>query len=355
MVTEYPFCREEELKDVGKWNPVPKPYGVPSFPVRKFNTPISPKENFLRLCQGKKPLWMPNASVDFNSIQPMVMPDAYARTYGGIDWFGIDWQYEPKSNAAMVRPGTRRLSDITKWEEELVFPDLQAIDWEKDYQENYAALMEPDRPTLFVIVNGCFERLADLTSFEDTLCYLLEEPEAVHALFDRLTDFHIELMRIAKEHYHADLITFHDDMGTQRSSFMSPQTFREIMLPHYTRMNQAAHEMGLYVNYHSCGSVGNLIDSYVEAGFDFWEGQDNCNPKEEILRKTTKQMGQISVFQPDHDLDGEELTRYVVGTVRTMGTAGRYIPWVVNLNPNRKVDINELIYVTSRQMYCGRE
>ena len=60
----YPFCPEEELKDVGKFRPVPKPYGVPSFPVRKFNTPITPKENFLRLARGEKPLWMPNFSVD---------------------------------------------------------------------------------------------------------------------------------------------------------------------------------------------------------------------------------------------------------------------------------------------------
>ena len=78
----YPFCPEEELKDVGKFRPVPKPYGVPSFPVRKFNTPITPKENFLRLARGEEPLWMPNFSVDFNCLQPMVMPDAYARTYG---------------------------------------------------------------------------------------------------------------------------------------------------------------------------------------------------------------------------------------------------------------------------------
>ena len=58
-----------------------------------------------------------------------------ARCKGGIDWFGIEWEYEPKTNAAMVKPGTRRLDDITNWES-LVFPDLSAIDWQKDYEEN---------------------------------------------------------------------------------------------------------------------------------------------------------------------------------------------------------------------------
>jgi len=351
MSALYPFRRKEELKDVGMYNAVPKPYGVPAFPMRKFNTPITPKENFFLVCRNEKSAWMPNATVDFNAIQPMIMPDAYARTYGGIDWFGIDWQYEPLSKAAMVRPGTRRLSDITKWEEELIFPDLQALDWAKDYEKNYASVMEPDRATLFIIVNGCFERLADLTSFEDALCYLLEEPEAVHAFFDRLTDFHIELMKIARKYYHADAITFHDDMGTQKSSFMSPETFREMILPHYQKMNKSAHEMGLYVNFHSCGSVANQIENFCDAGFDFWEGQDNCNDKAALLEQTTNRMGQIGVFQPAAELSDEELTEYVINHVKTMGRAGRYIPWYVNVDPNRKVDVNELIYVTSRQLY----
>lgn len=349
----YPFCPEEELKDVGKFRPVPKPYGVPSFPVRKFNTPITPKENFLRLARGEKPLWMPNFSVDFNCLQPMVMPDAYARTYGGTDWFGIEWQYEELSRAAMVKPGTRRLSDIVNWEKELVFPNLKAIDWKKDYQEHYADLMEPDRATTFIIVNGCFERLADLTSFEDTFCYLLEEPEAVGDFFEKLTDFHIELFKIAREVYHADAITFHDDMGTQINSFMSPATFREVLLPHYKRMNQAAHNMGLYMILHSCGCVGNQMENFCDAGFDFWEGQDNCNDKTALLKQTTSRMGQVSIFQPPAEMDGEELRQYVENHVKTMAEAGRYMPWVVNTNPGRKVDINEVIYVTSRKLYCG--
>ncbi|MFR5471311.1 MAG: hypothetical protein ACLTG7_07210 [Romboutsia sp.] len=39
-------------------------------------------------------------------------------------------------------------------------------------------------------------------------------------------------------------------------------------------MNDAAHEMGLYVNFHSCGCVGNQIENFIAAGFDSWEGQD---------------------------------------------------------------------------------
>ncbi|MGL4547349.1 MAG: hypothetical protein ACRCUV_05080, partial [Eubacterium aggregans] len=104
----------------------------------------------------------------------MVMPYATARAFGGTDWFGIEWECEPLTKAAMVKPGTRRLSDITQWESEIIWPDLKAIDWQKDYEDNYKDRIADDRFSYFVIVNGLFERTADLTSFEDTFCYLLE-------------------------------------------------------------------------------------------------------------------------------------------------------------------------------------
>ena len=354
---EYPFDRKEELKDVGMYAAVPKPYGGAAVPMRRFNTPITPKENFLRMCRHEKPLWIPNINLDFNFIQPLVMPDAEARCHGGVDWFGIQWQYEPMSRAAMVKPGTRRLSDVTCWKEELLphWPDLNAIDWQKDYEENYAPVLDPDRPTMFAIVNGYFERLADLTSFEDTFCYLLEEPEAVEELFTALDDFHIGLLKIAKEVYHADVITFHDDMGSQMDAFMSPATFREVLLPHYKKLNQAAHEMGLYMNFHSCGNVGKQIPRFIEAGFDFWEGQDNCNDKQALMDQYGEQLGQVSVFLVPPELSQEEFEKAVYDRVTGLGGTGRYIAFYVETNPARSPDGFELLYTYSRKLYCGEK
>ena len=289
-MSKYPFNEAEELKDVGVYPAVPGPYGMPAFPKRRFNTPITAMENFQRIKEGKKPLWMLNMPTDFNVIQPDVMPDAYARNHGGIDWFGIDWQYEPLTAAAMVRPGTRRLSDITKWKEELVWPDLKAIDWAADYEKNYAPVISKDRPTLFVIVNGFFERLADLTSFADTFCYLLEEPEA-------------------------------------------------------------AHEIGVMMNYHSCGCVGNQIENFIEAGFDYWEGQDACNDKLAIMKKYGDQLGQVSIFMPSPELSDEEFAQTVEKQVREMGEKGKYIIWFGDMKPGRSVNGEEIIYKVSRQMY----
>lgn len=355
MSVNYPFDRERELEDVGMYKPVPKPYGGIAAPMRKFNTPITPKENFQRMCRGEFPLWIPNINLDFNFIQPLAMPDAQARCFGGIDWFGIDWEFEPISKAAMVRPGTRRLTDIANWKEELLpsWPDLKAIDWEKDYSETYAPVIDPDRPTMFAIVNGYFERLADLTSFSDAFLYLLSEQEAIEEFYTKLDDFHIELFRIARDVYHADVITFHDDMGSQQNAFMSPDTFSEILLPHYKKLNQAAHEMGLYVNFHSCGNVTRQIPGFVDAGFDFWEGQDNCNDKQAIMDEYGGELGQVSVFLVSPEIPQDKFEEIVKERVYTLARTGRYIAYYVETNPERSPNGFELLYTYSREMYCG--
>lgn len=350
-MNSYVFNKEIELKNASTYPSLPGIYGMPSSKSIKYNTPITPKENFFRVCKNEKPLWLINVKNDFNVIQPLVMPDALARWKGGFDWFGIEWEYEKQTNAAMVKPGTRRLSDITNWENELVFPDLNEIDWQKDYDENYKDYLSPQRPTMFLIVNGLFERTADLTSFEDTFCYLLEEPEALHSFYDKLVDWHLELIKIAKNIYGADIITFHDDMGTQKNSFFSPEMYREILLPHYKKLTHEVHKMGLYINLHSCGSVGNQIQNFCDAGFDFWEGQDNCNDKIDIMNKYGNKLGQISMFFPDPTLSDDEVVEVIKEKLYTIGKSGRYITWFSDLNPNRKINTNELIYKLSREMF----
>lgn len=352
-MSNYPFNKDEELKDAGMYKNVKGPYGFPPHNARKFKTPITPKENFYLVAQNKKPVWMPNLAVDCNIIQPEIMPDAYARNNGGVDWFGIEWQYEPLSQAAMVKPNTRRLSDITEWEKELVWPDLNAIDWQKDYDDNYKDVMDPDRFTAFVIVNGLFERTADLTDFQDTFCYLLEEQEALNDFYTKLTDFHIDLIKFAKNVYGADMIIFHDDMGTQRSPFMSVETFKNVMAPHYTRMNQAAHEMGLIMNHHCCGNIEPLIPEIIKCGFDFLEPQENANNIGSVLENFGDQLGltEILVGHVAPDMPDEDLKKFFDNLINTYGKTGRFIPYYIEMNNHRSFDSYAYIYEKSREVF----
>ncbi|MGL4282456.1 MAG: uroporphyrinogen decarboxylase family protein [Eubacterium aggregans] len=281
----------------------------------------------------------------------MVMPYATARAFGGTDWFGIEWECEPLTKAAMVKPGTRRLSDITQWESEIIWPDLKAIDWQKDYEDNYKDRIADDRFSYFVIVNGLFERTADLTSFEDTFCYLLEEPEALTAFFDKLVDWHIELIHIAKEVYHADMILFRDDMGTQISTFFSPNTYRELFLPQYQKITKSAHDLGMFVCLHSCGNVGTLMSLFIEAGFDDWEGQDSANDKDSIMSEYGVDLAQCTLYIVPADLSDEDAVADIHKRVDELATTGRFACRLRDEKTDRKINLAEELYRYSRQKY----
>lgn len=345
---------EKELEIIGEYS-MPGIYGAPDCIVPKYNYPITPKENMIRMLEGKKPLWVPNQTLENNAIQPAVMPDAAARNHGGIDWFGIEWEYEPLTNAAMVKPGTRRLSDITNWREEIVWPDLKAIDWQADYEKNYKGRIAEDRLSYFVIVNGLFERTADLTSFEDAFCALLEEPEELTAFYDKLVDWHIELIKIAKEVYHADMILFHDDMGTQISTFFSPNTYEELFLPQYQKITKAAHDMGMYVCLHSCGCIKSLMPQIIKAGFDAWEGQDSANDKKAIIDEYGKDLAQCTLYIIPEEMGDEEAIADIHKKVDELGVTGRFACRLRDAKVDRKVNLAEELYRYSRMKLMERQ
>lgn len=59
------------------------------------------------------------------------------------------------------------------------------------------------------------------------------------------------------------------DFGTQRGSMISPAMFRKLWKPSFTQFNAWVHQNTTWKTfYHTCGSVVNLLDDFVEMGMD---------------------------------------------------------------------------------------
>jgi uroporphyrinogen decarboxylase len=101
----------------------------------------------------------------------------------------------------------------------------------------------------------------------------LTEPDFVAELHDAVTtEITAQLAELMAEIYpYIDI--YHvtsDDWGTQDSCIAAPQTYRDLFLPSYRRMNDTVHEYapGVKTFLHTCGAVFDLIDDFVESGFD---------------------------------------------------------------------------------------
>jgi len=107
---------------------------------------------------------------------------------------------------------------------------------------------------------------------EDWYMLLATQPDHVREIFDRQSAIAVKNLETLHGIVGALLdvvVVCGTDFGTQNSQFCSPQTFDEIWLPYYRRMNDWIHQnTGWKTFKHSCGAVDPLIPRFIEAGFD---------------------------------------------------------------------------------------
>ena len=291
------------MVDFDKMPPSKQPKGTfpwtqqqPPKPLYPGNRPITAKENLLRIYKGEKPSWIPVWLTDSQYCWPDVYQEHALWEGTGYDWWGQHWTYEPNIQGQMPTPGYRVISDITKWQEEVKFPDLDAVDWAGDAKIQ-TARYDPDRAHLFHVVEGIFERLHEMMPMDETLVAMYEEPELVHAFFDKMVDYKIEIMDIVFKHYDPiDYIIWGDDWGHQRSGFFSNDMFREFIMPYTKRCWDWVHQSGRFIELHSCGLTQQYINEFVEMGLDAWTPQP-INDLDMLTAKYGEKIA-LTVFQP---------------------------------------------------------
>lgn len=113
-----------------------------------------------------------------------------------------------------------------------------------------------------------FERFWSLRGMENALCDFYENPEQVHRLFRKLTDFYKVMLRRGREELHLDAVWTSDDIGTQTAPFFSPKIFREFFKPYYQELVAYAHELGMHFWLHCCGNILAFLPDLIEIGVD---------------------------------------------------------------------------------------
>lgn len=59
------------------------------------------------------------------------------------------------------------------------------------------------------------------------------------------------------------------DFGTQTGTLCSPDTYEDLWMPHYKRINNWIHNNTTWKTFkHSCGSVATFMNAFIESGFD---------------------------------------------------------------------------------------
>ncbi len=156
------------------------------------------------------------------------------------------------------------------WDEHikpLLKPERRRINFES-YRAARRAAAEAERFFCWSGVN-VFELMHPVCGHEHMLVGMALDPDWVRDMVGTFADLTIALMEVLfDEAGKPDGIWFYEDMGFKQRPFMSPQMYREIVMPGHRRTFDYAHSLGLPVIIHSCGYVEPLIPGLVEAGMD---------------------------------------------------------------------------------------
>ena len=136
----------------------------------------------------------------------------------------------------------------------------------KIHQENKYALVG-----FMGSIGNLFEQswyMRELTKF---LMDLVANKDFAHALLGKVLEIrkrNVELFLREVGEY-LDVFQLADDIAMQNAPFMSPQLYREMIKPYQMELFQYVKKFtNAKIYYHSCGSIGMLLDDLIEAGVD---------------------------------------------------------------------------------------
>ena len=180
---------------------------------------------------------------------------------------------------------------------------------------------------------GLFELAWALRGYEQFMIDMTEEPEIVHFIMGKLTDFYCEYVRRAMKYAgdKYDMVYTYDDIAAQNSLLMSKDMWREFLRPYHVKLNEVIHGCGKTVMYHSCGAIYDMIPLLAELPIDV------LNPLQPAAKdmdfvKIKNNFGKDLCFHGGIDIQrllpfgsAEEVRAAVRHAIETLGRGGGYI------------------------------
>ena len=331
-----------------------------------FNYPCTQREGILAT-YNREPYW--TVSSFTSMFSPKVNPDNIARgfvyeagsrdmkvsDYGGPDMFGIEWEYIETVGGSMVRPGKPYIEDANEIKDKIKFPDPTTWDWAGSAEANKNYL-NPNNCNCMWFLNGWYERLISFMDFEGAIMALIDEEQmdAVKDFFEELSDLYIRIFdRAIKAYPNIDMFCIHDDWGSQRDTFFSPELAEDMSGPYMRRLTDFLHSKGKFCDLHSCGQNMKQVPNYIKAGWDIWQGQP-MNDTRELYEKYGDQIV-LGVFADRFDKNADEETQRAAARAFVDEFMQPGKPCVLNYNdrPYWTFAFMEELYSYSRRRACG--
>jgi len=155
--------------------------------------------------------------------------------------------------------------------------DIENYDWPKPEYYDYDVFVEEAKRFTregYAVYGGhwgwFFGAATDLVGMEKLMMMMIDKPDIVFKILEKITDFFYECSRIMfeKAKGYVDIFFTGDDYGQQNGPLMNLDMWRRLIKPHVKRLYSLAKEHDLYITQHSCGSITYVLDDLIELGLN---------------------------------------------------------------------------------------
>ena len=253
----------------------------------------TPKEVFLETIRGGTPDRYSNQfealALQWCTPQDVRHPDAeYGKPPVKNAW-GVTFEWPVGTPGPFPLHDEEHLvvKDIEHWEEYVHMPETEFPEEEWEWIVEEANKVDRNQQLVTAVMwPGIFENCHHLMDMEPCMVALYEEPEIMHDIIDVIVEYEIKMAKNIIDHIHPDALYRHDDWGTQRSTFMSNDMFREFLLEPTKKVYKYWKDNGVDIIVHHSDSYGEtLLPEMEEMGIDVWQGALSTNDLNKIAHE----------------------------------------------------------------------
>ena len=275
--------------------------------------------------------------VDTNSVKPSIplaefnAPEEFMYEQFQVKWLrSTDFTYAPVEGP-FQKITNPTLDDLRKFR----WPTpVELEDPEKWKERAQRIRQETDRALVARMPPGIVTHAQFMRGFQSWAADLYLNRKFSDALHERLTELWIETVNAVLPALgeNVDIIMFGDDFGLQDQPMLSPQMFHDRIAPLMKQMvGSVKAKTKAKVALHTCGSVYDLIDDFIEIGIDVLNPLQvtakNMEP-EKIKKKAGKELalwGGIDTHVVLPKGTKEDVREEVKRKIAILGEGGGYI------------------------------
>jgi len=198
------------------------------------------------------------------------------------------WGVRRKPVSVLVSDGTASFEEVykevvesplkkyTTVEEIVDYPHWPSADW-----FDYTAIEQQcdeirDRGRVVVFMGDRLNRFAQLKpamylrGMSQVFFDMMESPDIVASIFEHIVSFYLEYENRILEAARGkiDILVTGDDFGMQKGMMISPAMWQAMLAKGFSDYIRAAKDHGAKVMHHTCGSVCEIIEDFIDCDLD---------------------------------------------------------------------------------------